>query len=143
MNTLKIGPWQALEKPITALRTAVFLEEQGVPEEEVFDGGEGGDLHGVLLEEGVPLACASLREEAPGTWLVHWVATEKAHRGRGLARQVMETLLAEAARRGAERVSLEAQSTAVGFYEKLGFAPCGEEIRFPSGFVLVPMEKLL
>ena len=49
--TLVSGSWQELEGPVTALRTAVFLEEQGVPEEEVFDGGEGGDLHGVLLEE--------------------------------------------------------------------------------------------
>lgn len=143
MNTLKIGSWRELEAPITALRTAVFLEEQGIPDDEVFPGGEEQDLHAVLLAGDTPLACASLGEKAPGVWEVHWVATVRERRGQGLARRVLEALFAAARDRGGKEIVLEAQSTAVGFYQKLGFTPRGEEIRFPSGFVLAPMGKSL
>jgi len=44
------------------------------------------------------------------------------HRGRGIASGIVETLLAEARRRGAFRVGLHASKAGRGVYERMGFA---------------------
>lgn len=134
-----IGSCDELWDRIEPLRRAVFLEEQGIPEEEVFDGLEEGALHAALVREDAVLAVARLREETPGVWRINWVAVAPARRGEGLGRTLMRAVLEEIRVRGGTEITLDAQSTAVGFYEKLGFRQNGAEIRFPSGFVLVPM----
>ncbi len=54
------------------------------------------------------------------------VYVERAWRRRGLARLLMEHVLAEAGRRGITRVTLHASDEGRPLYESLGFAPTGE-----------------
>lgn len=63
------------------------------------------------------------------------VAVDKRRRGRRVMRACMDCAFA----RGARSVFLTARRPALGFYEKLGFVRCGEDIVCPSGSVLVPM----
>ena len=48
-------------------------------------------------------------------------------RGRGVGKAILDTLVAEAQRRGYPKAMLNAQTQARGFYEKSGFAVVGEE----------------
>ena len=116
-----MGSWAELEESVAALRCAVFLREQGIPVEEVFDGRDSSALPFAVLKNGQALSAARLlKSENPDCdWRISWVATLRPLRGRGLATQVLEA--------------------ALGHVKKLGFSRSGEEIRLPSGFVLIPM----
>jgi ribosomal-protein-alanine N-acetyltransferase len=60
---------------------------------------------------------------------LHDVAVAPAHRGRGIARQLMESMLAEGRRHQAARAFLEVRvgnASAIALYERLGFARIGK-----------------
>lgn len=120
----------------------VFIEEQGVPEDEIFDGKTDMAIHVVIMEDELPVATARIIKEDE-LWRVGLVAVEKARRGFQYGRKVMEASIDYIKRAGGTDIVLTAQNTAKPFYEKLGFAQCGEEIHFESGFVLVPMKLCL
>ena len=54
------------------------------------------------------------------------MAVDRALRGAGVARQLIEALQQAAAKRGDRRVVLSAQRSAEGFYRRLGYEPVGE-----------------
>lgn len=56
---------------------------------------------------------------------IAWVAVRKPYRGLGVGRAVMEYLVRWAREHGARLVTLNAQTHALGFYQKLGFRPIG------------------
>ncbi|MCM8745793.1 GNAT family N-acetyltransferase [Thermomicrobium sp. CFH 73360] len=56
---------------------------------------------------------------------IAWVAVRKPYRGQGVGRAVMHSLLRWAREHGARIVTLNAQTHALGFYQKLGFRPIG------------------
>ena len=56
---------------------------------------------------------------------VYAVGTTPAWRRRGLARRLVEHLLADASRRGAQSATLQSTSMAQNLYASLGFAPVG------------------
>ncbi len=103
-------------KDALALRKEVFIMEQGVSLElEVV--GEKGPLYftGYLAE--IPVATARVFEEAPGIWHIQRVAVKKAHRGQGLARELLTSIEASAR---------EHEDQAQTFYKKLGYQVVGE-----------------
>ena len=56
---------------------------------------------------------------------VYAVGTVRAWRRRGIARSLVEHVLADATRRGARTATLQATPMAQHVYESLGFAPVG------------------
>jgi putative acetyltransferase len=81
--------------------------------------------HGDLL-----LGCGALKELAPAHGEVKSMRTPKALRGRGAARAVLATIVAEARARGYRRLSLETGSQARfeparNLYRSFGFTACG------------------
>lgn len=56
---------------------------------------------------------------------IAWVAVRKPYRGQGVGRAVMHYLIRWAREHGARIVTLNAQTHALGFYQKLGFRPIG------------------
>ncbi len=56
---------------------------------------------------------------------IAWIAVRKPYRGLGVGRAVMQYLIQWAREHGAHIVTLNAQTHALGFYEKLGFRPIG------------------
>lgn len=106
---------------ILRLRVSVFVVEQQCPYPET-DGLDQDALHVWLADEnGIR---AYLRILDRGAESVHCAIGRviASQRGCGLGRRIMEAGLS-AAREifGADKVYLEAQTYAVGFYEKLGF----------------------
>ena len=56
--------------------------------------------------------------------------TEKAYRGRGIGRSILEMLIEEAKRRGVFEVTLEAVKDAKPFYQMCGFETMNQEMRY-------------
>ncbi|MBP7126768.1 GNAT family N-acetyltransferase [Myxococcota bacterium] len=107
------------------LRREVFVEEQGVSEEEEWDGRDGEALHLLAEGEDGPVGTARVRMVGSGVAKVERVAVRKEFRGRGIGRLLMEAAEARARALGAQEAVLGAQVTAIPFYERLGWTPEG------------------
>ncbi|MBO9650636.1 MAG: GNAT family N-acetyltransferase [Variovorax sp.] len=76
------------------------------------------------------LGCGALRALSPAHGEVKSMRTAEAHRGRGVARAVLNHIVSEARTRAYQRLSLETGSMeafapAHRLYESFGFARCG------------------
>ncbi|WP_088958918.1 GNAT family N-acetyltransferase [Variovorax sp. HW608] len=83
-----------------------------------------------LWEDGDLLGCGALRALSPAHGEIKSMRTAEAHRGRGVARAVLNHIVAEAKARAYERLSLETGSMqafepAQRLYESFGFTRCG------------------
>jgi predicted GNAT family N-acyltransferase len=110
-----------------AVRRRVFVEEQAVRDDEEIDGLDPECLHFLALLDGRPVGAARLRHAGDGVAKAERVAVLAELRGRGVGAALMHALEAAACERGFVCVLLGAQLTAVGFYERLGYAVEGEE----------------
>jgi ElaA protein len=107
-----------------AIRRAVFMDEQGIPEHLEFEGDDAGWEHWLAEAGGRPLATLRARLDG-GTATLGRIAALPEARGSGLAAEMMRHVLADLAARGAREARLGAQERAMGFYRRLGFAPEG------------------
>jgi len=136
-----------------AIRREVFVGEQNVAEADEYDGTDGACIHVVAYDGDKPVSTGRVMINPevgaidPGTgqelthddYIIGRVATLKSHRGRGLAKAVMEVLIKACAIMGGNRQILHAQLSARGFYEKLGFVAYGNEFD-ECGIAHVAME---
>lgn len=120
-----------------AVRRAVFIEGQGVPESLEMDGRDGSASHVVAYipsmtsspqgtDSGAdateyPVGTARLRVPNPGVAKPERVAVRAEHRGEGLGRQLMEAIEREARDQGCTRAKLHAQAAVEEFYHRLGY----------------------
>ena len=124
---LRVGPWSALRDAAGAVRTEVFVREQGIPAELEWDEQDETSVHVVLFSpSGTPVATARLLPSQGGVSLIGRVAVLRHLRGQHAGVAVMRALMREAHRRGDHRLELHAQQSAQGFYERLGFRVQGE-----------------
>lgn len=113
-----------------AVRRAVFVEEQGVPEELEWDEYEEMATHFVAYDAGQPVGAARFRAydlDGDRVCKVERVAVLESVRGEDWGRQLMESLEATAEEEGFDRFYLHAQTSAREFYEKLGYEQVGGE----------------
>lgn len=111
-----------------AIRREVFVEEQAVPEAMEYDEFDATALHFLARREGAPAATARVVfKEGGRVAKIGRVAVRQALRGGGLGAAIMRAIEADPALEGAEQLVLEAQSYAIPFYERLGYAAEGEE----------------
>jgi predicted GNAT family N-acyltransferase len=127
---------------VAALRTRVFVVEQGVPPEIEQDAADETAVH-VLSRD------ATGRVVATGRLLVHGdtagigrMAADAAARGRGHGAAVLAELHRQAVLRGVTEIELHAQVTARGFYERAGYTAVGEEYE-EAGIAHVTMVRQL
>jgi predicted GNAT family N-acyltransferase len=104
-----------------AVRRAVFIEEQGVSEDEEMDGRDDEASHVVAYDGDRPVGTARLRTVEAGVGKVERVAVRAADRGEGIGRALMAEVESLAADRGVEALKLHAQTRVEGFYEKLDY----------------------
>ncbi len=129
-----------------ALRTRVFVGEQGVPPEIEQDGREGECRHVVVYDESNAAAAAVVATgrllPGQGYAKVQRVAVAIERRGTGLGRVVMDGLEAVAREAGFHLIRLSSQESAIGFYERLGYVAFGERF-LEASIVHRDMEKTL
>lgn len=120
---VEVVEWALAEQPIRNIRATVFIHEQAVPEDLEWDGLDPRCAH-VLAWNDAGEAVGTARMQANGT--IGRMAVLKDWRGRGVGRALLHALLDLATKRGLPRVTLSAQTHALGFYERAGFHVIGE-----------------
>ena len=110
-----------------ALRIAVFVDEQDVPIEEEVDAHDHTDaLHVAALDDDTVVGTARI-VPVDGKAKIGRVAVARSHRGTGLGAALMRATMDRARTRGVSSMVLDAQTQAIGFYERLGFTAEGPE----------------
>jgi predicted GNAT family N-acyltransferase len=107
---------------LAAVRRAVFIDEQGVPEAMEWDADDEGALHFLAeLADGTPVGCARLLPDGH----VGRMAVLPPWRGQGIGRALLAAALRAAHACGHVTVRLSAQVHAAGFYARDGFVAEG------------------
>ncbi|WP_372603567.1 GNAT family N-acetyltransferase [Actibacterium sp.] len=110
-----------------AIRRAVFIDEQRVPEAIELDEQDTAALHLLAVQDGVPVGTARLLLKAP-VGKIGRVVVLASHRGTGLGQALMRVALEVLAQQpGITTARLGAQTHAIGFYQRLGFHAVGDE----------------
>jgi predicted GNAT family N-acyltransferase len=124
---VQVGDWATLGPAAQVVRSAVFVQEQGIPAELEWDAADAWALHALALgPQGEPLATGRALVHAPGVARIGRMAVQRQQRGAGLGRAVLEALLAACRARGDSQALLHAQASAVDFYLRAGFRPQGD-----------------
>ncbi len=122
-----------------AIRRAVFIDEQGVPEALEWDEYDAVSTHWLALAgDDSPIGCARLLPDGH----LGRMAVLPAWRGRGVGRALLDAVLHAARMRGERLLSLSAQTHAAGFYARAGFVADGP-VYEEAGILHVAMQKTL
>jgi ribosomal protein S18 acetylase RimI-like enzyme len=111
-----------------ALRYAVLRQpwQQPAGSERVPADDEPGTIHALLLAEAAgasqALAVGMLQPTGHGQGQIRFMAVAPEAAGTGLGQRVVAYLEAQARAAGLREIVLHSRETAVGFYEKLGYA---------------------
>ena len=90
------------------------------------DDADPSTLHvAAFVPEAGLIGCGRAHWLAAGTAQVRLMAVAPDWEGQGVGRAILQWLEAEAARRGARRMVLEAREAAVAFYRRCGYAAMG------------------
>ena len=110
-----------------ALRRAVFIKEQNVPEAEEWDGKDEDALHLLAWDGDTPVGTARILLQGD-TSKIGRVCVLPQARGTGLGAALIRAALDVLRRQaGVTQARLGSQTHAIGFYEKLGFTAYGPE----------------
>ena len=143
MVELRVGSWAELREAAAPLRTAVFVQEQGVPPEIEMDALDAQAVHAVATNRlGHAVATGRLLPTEAGEAHIGRMAVERALRGQRWGRLLLDALVRAARERGDASVLLHAQCHARGFYERAGFVPEGGVFE-EAGIAHVAMRKAL
>ncbi len=123
---------------ILALRLSVFVDEQNVPPEIEIDGEDEAAIHIIALDENATVGCARILLSERDAHIGR-LAVRKDRRGEGIGAAICRFAVSLCRERGYEYIWLNAQLHAAGFYERLGFARCGETF-IEAGIEHIKME---
>ena len=125
--TLKTGSWKNLSQDAMAIRVEVFVDEQLIPLELENDADDEAAFHAVAYNGiGQVIATGRLLKSVQGQGWIGRMAVKRVLRGSGQGAAVLAALQTEAGRRGDHELALHAQTSAQGFYERLGFKARGD-----------------
>jgi predicted GNAT family N-acyltransferase len=120
-----------------AVRKEVFVAEQGVPEDIEYDAYDAVAVHVLAVrEDGTPLGTGRLLHGEAAAAKVDGdltvgslgrLAVAREARGLGVGVALVRAIEDAARARGLAAVDLHAQTHALGFYERLGYAAYGPE----------------
>jgi predicted GNAT family N-acyltransferase len=116
--------WNASRDRLRAVRHAVFVQEQRVPEALEWDDADEGSYHVLATSAaGEPIGTGRLKLDGQ----IGRMAVVREWRGRGVGTAILNALLALARKQGCRVVRLHAQTHAMPFYGRQGFVPVGGE----------------
>ena len=122
--TVKPVYWQASQAMLRAIRTTVFIGEQGVPQELEWDGLDEHAYHVMAFAaDGTPIGTGRLLQDGQ----IGRLAVLKEWRRKGVGRALLDMLLVVANKMGYEEVKLHAQVRVLDFYLGRGFIAQGKE----------------
>ena len=122
--SVTLASWSEAGAAMGHVRRVVFIDEQQVPADMEWDGLDPECLHVLAVDgEGQPIGTGRLLPDGR----IGRMAVLATWRGLGVGAALLQSLLAEALRRGDREIHLHAQISALGFYQRAGFVPRGEE----------------
>lgn len=131
--------WIVDREALRQVREVVFIDEQQVPLEEEWDDLDASSRHVLARDpDGKPIGTGRLtpqRKIGRMAVLADW-------RGHGVGAAMLQALMDTARTLGWTRIGLNAQVSAVGFYERFGFRADGDEF-LEAGIVHRPMVATL
>jgi predicted GNAT family N-acyltransferase len=139
-----IGDAPRLEEAL-AIRMRVFVEEQSVPldlEIDEHDRDDPAARHALVRVAGRAVATGRYYLLDADAVQIGRLAVLAGWRGQGVGARLLDALLDEARRGGFGRASLDAQTQALDFYRKAGFAEEGETF-FDAGILHQRMTRTL
>jgi len=121
---VKLVEWSDAEAALRAVRHAVFVVEQRVPEDLEWDEMDARSTHALALAgDGAPIGCGRLLP----TGFIGRMAVLAPWRNRGVGAALLIALVDLARDRGHARAILNAQVRAMPFYARHGFVATGEQ----------------
>ncbi|HEY0722252.1 MAG TPA: GNAT family N-acetyltransferase [Gammaproteobacteria bacterium] len=122
--TITAATWLSDQRELRYVREQVFMIEQKVSKELEWDGLDSHAVHLLARDQaGNPIGTVRML----GDGHVGRMAVLKPWRTRGVGSSLLKTIIATARSVGMERVFLDAQIQAIGFYERFGFVAEGPE----------------
>jgi predicted GNAT family N-acyltransferase len=112
---------------VAALRSRVFVEEQGVPPEVERDAADATAVHVLSRDAAGRVVATGRLVVRDGQAVIGRMAAHPHVRGRGHGAAVLAELHRQAQLLGLPGTELHAQVGARGFYERAGYAAVGEE----------------
>jgi predicted GNAT family N-acyltransferase len=110
---------------VVALRTRVFVEEQGVPAEIEQDVHDATAVHALAEDDEGRVVATGRLLVRDGRAVIGRMAVDAAARGRGYGAAVLAELHRQAVALGLTEVELHAQLPARGFYDRAGYTAVG------------------
>lgn len=139
MVRIELGDWARLQPLAAPLRFEVFVEEQKVPHEMELDEWDALSVHAIALDEaGRAVGTGRLLPDGH----IGRMAVARSARGSGVGSALLVALMGEARRCGHEYAVLSAQTQALGFYARHGYAVESEEY-LDAGIPHVDMRRRL
>jgi GNAT superfamily N-acetyltransferase len=133
-----------LYSEVLALRQRVLRAPLGldIMNDDLSD--EPHQIIGIALSEYNVVACLMAKSLPHCTWKLRQMAVALPYQQQGIGAALMVFMEHEACKQGIGVIELHARETAVGFYEKLGYAVSGEqfkEVGIPHWFMLKNMNR--
>ena len=119
--SVNILPWEQAQSQAYPIRLAVFVKEQGVPEELELDEEDPLAWHAIARLDGQAIGTARLQKDGK----IGRMAVIQAYRRQGIASAMMNVLLKFGRQHGINQFYLHAQIEALPFYERFGFVANG------------------
>lgn len=123
------------------IRLKVFVEEQGIPQDNELDDFDNSAYHCVIYNNEIPIACGRMNIINDGAKICR-IAVMKDSRRRGHATDLCRHFLLLAQELGANYVYLHAQKYIANLYRKMGFVSEGDNF-MEEGIPHVRMKKKL
>ena len=121
---IREADWRDDGGQLSNIRRLVFIVEQKVPQEDEWDGKDDESWHWIATDSNDgPIGTARLLPDGQ----IGRIAVLSNHRKLGVGAALLEQAVEKARRLGFESVFLNAQTHALGFYERCGFTVEGEE----------------
>jgi predicted GNAT family N-acyltransferase len=122
------------------VRRQVFVEEQGISEDLVFDGRDQEALHIVVKDGERVIGTARVLFLADNQAKLERMAVSKAFRHKGIGRRMISFLNEELGMKQVEQVVLHAQHGVIEFYKSCGFEESGPPF-WEAGIKHVKMQR--
>jgi predicted GNAT family N-acyltransferase len=120
---VRVTDWAGDQAGLRAVRTAVFVVEQAIAPELEWDEVDPVSVHALAEAGGTPIGCGRLLPDGH----IGRMAVLAAWRGQGVGAALLVRLIERARTRGDPQAILNAQTQAMPFYARHGFAPTGDE----------------
>jgi predicted GNAT family N-acyltransferase len=140
LYNVKIVETQQEHDDAFTVRKKVFVKEQGVPLHLECDAEDATATHFIMYKDDEPVGAARLRSIENNTAKIERVCILQSQRGKKLGAILMKEMEKYAISIPKETLKLHAQSHAIPFYEKLGYAVTSPEF-LDAGIPHRAMEK--